>query len=304
MSAKAVTNLAASLRAKLLNRARARKEDFQFVQSRWIAERFLYRLGLSKQHDRFVLKGATLFLVWNAELARPTRDIDFLGFGSPDLNDVLQAIREICALQAEDGIVFNLGEIRGDEIREEAEYDGVRAFIPASLDDARITLQIDIGFGDAVEPAPIDMELPVMLDLPAPKLRTYPAEAVIAEKFQAMVHLGIANSRMKDFFDIWMLSRDRAFKIIQLRRAMVATFGRRKTLLPGAVPTALTETFLRDPEKIKLWKAFLKRIQLPDGHAELEEVGNAIAAFLMPAARQDSVNQLEWRPGGPWTERT
>ena len=288
MSAKQVKNLAGSLRAKLLNRSRERKEDFQFVLSRWIAERFLYRLGESPQHDRFVLKGATLFLIWQGKLVRPTRDVDFLGYGSPEIAEVTKSIRDICSVVAEDGIAFDLDGIRAEEIRAAAEYDGVRVFVPASLDDARITLQIDIGFGDAVEPAPVDAELPVMLDLPAPKLRTYPPEVVIAEKFQAMVQLGTANSRMKDFFDIWILSREHSFLMYRLRGAIVATFERRKTEVPNGLPTALTDVFLKDAEKVKLWKAFLKRIQLSDDYARLEDVGQAIGVFLMPVV--ESVN--------------
>ena len=289
MSAKQVKNLAGSLRAKLLNRSRERKEDFQFVLSRWIAERFLYRLGESPQHDRFVLKGATLFLIWQGKLARPTRDVDFLGYGSPEIGEVTKSIRDICSVVAEDGISFDLDGIRAEEIRAAAEYDGVRVFVPASLDDARITLQIDIGFGDAVEPAPVDAELPVMLDLPAPKLRTYPPEVVIAEKFQAMVQLGTANSRMKDFFDIWILSREHSFLMSRLRGAIMATFERRKTEVPNGLPTALTDVFLKDAEKVKLWKAFLKRIQLSDDYARLEDVGQAIGVFLMPVV--ESVNE-------------
>lgn len=202
--------MAASCRAKLLNRSRDRKEDFQFVLGRWVAERFLYRLGASKQRDQFVLKGATLFLIWKGELARPTRDLDLLGYGNPDIDRVVRTVREICSLQADDGIEFDLDGIRGEAIREDAEYDGIRVLVVATLDRARVTLQIDIGFGDVVDPAPVESRVPVMLDLPAPLLRAYPPEVVIAEKFEAMVTLGAANSRMKDFFDIWMLLREQS----------------------------------------------------------------------------------------------
>lgn len=302
MSAKEVKNLAASYRAKLLNRSRERKEDFQFVLSRWIAERFLYRLGASKQHDQFVLKGATLFLIWKGELARPTRDVNLLGYGAPDIDAVVKTVREICSLHADDGIEFDLDGIRGEAIREDAEYDGIRVFIGAALDKAKVTMQIDIGYGDVVDPAPVEMKLPVMLDLPAPKLRTYPPEVVIAEKFQAIVQLGMGNSRMKDFFDIWMLSREQGFSMARLRRAIVTTFEHRKTPLPGALPTALTEAFLQDAEKVKLWKAFLRRIQLPDDHAALEQVGQSIASFLVPVVNVAEAKNgyTEWQPDGGW----
>ena len=231
--------------------------------------------------------------------------MDFLGYGSPDIGEVTKSIREICSVAAEEGIAFDLDAIRGEEIREEAEYDGVRIFIPASLDGARITLQIDIGFGDAVEPAPVDAELPVILDLPAPRLRAYPAEVVIAEKFQAMVQLGIANSRMKDFFDIWTLSREQTFLMSRLRVAIVATFDRRKTPLPHGRPTALTDEFLADRAKVAAWKAFLRRILLSDDHSELKQVGDGIADLLMfpvELARDGRAEEWKWQPGGPWNK--
>ena len=229
MKAKGVKNVAASMRARLYELSKQRKEDFQFVLTRWVAERFLYRLSVSRQHDQFVLKGATLFLIWKGELPRPTRDVDFLAYGPADIESVVKTIREICSLRADDGIDFDLDEIRARAIREPAEYDGVRVFVNAVLDKAKVTVQIDIGYGDVVDPSPVETKLPVMLDLPAPSLRTYPPEVVIAEKLQAMIHLGIANSRMKDFFDIWMLSREQTFLMSRLRRAIVATFQRRKT---------------------------------------------------------------------------
>ncbi|MBL8227353.1 MAG: nucleotidyl transferase AbiEii/AbiGii toxin family protein [Bryobacterales bacterium] len=302
MKGKEVRNVAASYRAKLLNRSRERKEDFQFVLGRWVAERFLYRLGVSKQRDQFVLKGATLFLIWKGELARPTRDVDLLGYGKPDIDGVVKTVKEICSLHADDGIEFDLDSIRGETIREDAEYDGIRVLVVATLDRARVTMQIDIGFGDVVDPAPVETTVPVMLDLPAPLLRTYPPEVVIAEKLEAMVRLGTANSRMKDFFDIWMLSCEQSFSMARLRRAMIATFERRKTALPQGVPLALTEAFLKDPEKIKLWKAFLTRIQLPEDRITLEQVGRALAAFVMPVARpvEAGSGDMEWPAGGPW----
>ncbi len=173
MKAKDVKNIAASQRAKLLNRSRERKEDFQFLLGRWVAERFLHRLGISPQRDRFALKGATIFLVWNGESARPTRDLDLLGFGVPDIGDIVQTFRDICSLPAADGIEFELDSIRDEPIREAAGYDGIRVHTPATLDNARLSLRIDIGFGDVVDPAPVDAQLPVILDLPAPFLRPY-----------------------------------------------------------------------------------------------------------------------------------
>ncbi|MBZ5609413.1 MAG: nucleotidyl transferase AbiEii/AbiGii toxin family protein [Acidobacteriia bacterium] len=293
------------MRAKLLDRARDRKEDFQFMLGRWVAERFLYRLGKSDQREVFVLKGATLFLIWQGKLPRPTRDIDLLGYGSTQIKSVTESIRQICSVAADDGIVFDLAGITAEEIREEAEYGGIRVRIPAALDGAKAPLQIDIGFGDAVDPAPEETAFPVMLDMESPRLKTYPPEVVIAEKLQAMVHLGIANSRMKDFFDIWILSREQPFQMSRLQRAVEATFARRKTPLPTERPTALTDAFLKDKAKTDQWKAFLNRMELPKDLAELGEVGDAIAGFLMPvieAVRVKRGDELEWSAKGPWTK--
>jgi predicted nucleotidyltransferase component of viral defense system len=307
MKSKPPKNVAASMRAKLLDRARERKEDFQFMLGRWVAERFLFRLGKSDQREVFVLKGATLFLIWQGKLPRPTRDIDFLGYGSAQIKTVTESIRVVCSIEAADGIVFDLAGITGEEIREEAEYDGVRVRVPASLDGAKVQLQVDIGFGDAVDPAPEVTAFPVMLEMESPRLKTYPPEVVIAEKLQAMVQLGIANSRMKDFFDIWMLSREQSFTMSRLRRAVVATFARRKTQIPSERPTALTDAFLKEKGKAGQWTAFLSRMQLPKGLADLDAVGNAIADFVMPvfeAARAQNPAELEWPPKGPWKKGT
>lgn len=305
MKSKRPVNVAASIRAKLLNLAQARKEDFQFVLGRWIAERFLYRLGQSALRKQFVLKGATLFLIWEGKLPRPTRDIDFLGIGSAQVKDVIAAVTEICSIAAEDGILFDVKGITGEEIREDAEYDGVRVHVPASLDGARSPLQIDIGFGDAVDPIPQEETFPVMLPMEAPRVMAYPPEVVVAEKLHAMVFLGVANSRMKDFFDIWLLSREQTFILSRLRRALAATFARRKTPLPAEPPTALTEAFLKDEGKSAQWKAFLNRMHLPKETAGLDEVGHEIARFVMPAvesARSGGAEEREWPPTGPWSK--
>ncbi len=300
---KKITNIAGSNRAKLLALARERGEDFQFLLGRWIVERFLYRLSQSAHKDSFVLKGAMLFLAWEGQMHRPTRDLDLLGFGSPEIPDVTQRIREICALVESDGILFDLAGIEGSRIKEDAEYQGVRLRVPASLDGARIVMQIDVGFGDLVDPAPGPLTFPVLLPLAAPVLRAYPPEAVIAEKFHAMVVLGIANSRMKDFFDIWTLGQTHHFEIGQLARALGSTFERRQTPVPEDLPLALTGEFLEDPAKLTQWTAFGKRLALGD-LPKLPAVGGYIAAFLKPALdaeRSGSAARREWIPGGPWS---
>ncbi|HWZ43624.1 MAG TPA: nucleotidyl transferase AbiEii/AbiGii toxin family protein [Candidatus Saccharimonadales bacterium] len=300
---KPVKNVAASLRAKLLEHTRQTKQDFQFVLDRWVGERFLFRLGQSKHREQFVLKGATLFLIWKGQLPRPTRDVDLLGYGSPQVEDVVAVIKEICSLEVNDGIVFQSNEIKGGPIREDAEYQGVRAWVPASLDGARSKLQIDIGFGDAVNPEAEERALPVILDLEPPRLKAYPPEVAIAEKLQAMVYLGMANSRMKDFFDIWVLCREQRFQMSRLRTAIVSTFKRRQTPLPAEPPTALTAVFLKDTSKNNQWNAFLTRIAWSGDKGDLKEIGEVISKFLLPIieqARADSQEEWEWAPGGPW----
>lgn len=302
MKVRKVRNIAGSHRAKLLTLARTRGEDFQFLLGRWVVERFLYRLAGSSQKNSFVLKGATLFLAWEGRLHRPTRDLDLLGFGSPDVDDVIRRIRDVCAVSVGDGIVFDLGGIQGERIKEDAEYEGVRVCVPASLDGARISMQIDVGFGDLVDPPPMEITLPVLLLLDAPVIRGYPPEAVIAEKFHAMVVLGIANSRMKDFFDLWALARSRHFDLDRLSHSLQSTFGRRRTALPRTVPVALTVEFLEDRSKQTQWVAFGKRLGL-SGLPTLPFIGEQIAAFLLPVL--DTLHSAgsgprTWEPGGPW----
>ena len=230
---KQIRNVAASNRAKLLALARTRGDDFQFLLGRWIIERFLYRLAGSKHKDSFVLKGAMLFVAWGSKVYRPTKDLDLLGFGSANVAEVADRIREICSVPAQDGIVFDIAGIEAERIKDDAEYEGVRVSVPASLDGARVRMQVDVGFGDVVDPSPAELPFPTLLPLDAPVIRAYPPEAVIAEKFQAMVALGIANSRMKDFFDIWTFAITQRFDISRLSQSICRTFEQRRTGPPG-----------------------------------------------------------------------
>jgi Nucleotidyl transferase AbiEii toxin, Type IV TA system len=293
-------NVAASHRAKLLALAHSRGEDFQFLLGRWMVERFLYRLAGSAQKDRFILKGAMLFFAWDGRLHRPTRDLDLLGFCSSDVLDVTDRIREVCAVTADDGIVFDLARIQGERIKEDAEYEGVRVRVPAALDGARISMQIDIGFGDVVDPPATELTFPVILPLAAPVLRAYPPEAVIAEKFHAMVVLGIANTRMKDFFDIWTLAETRQFELEPLSRSVRRTFDRRRTPLPASLPLALTREFLEDRAKQTQWAAFGTRLGLEKLPA-LPLIGRQIAEFIAPVLRTPTGASCQvWAPRGPW----
>lgn len=208
---KPVRNIGASVRARLLNLAKERNQTLDALLTRYVLERLLYRLSSTKHRDRFVLKGAMLMATWFHDPHRPTRDLDLLGFGDPDPDALIGVFREICAMQADDAVIFDIQALAVDRIRDEQEYGGLRIKTTATVDGARVRVLIDIGFGDAIEPGLTEVELPVLLDVPAPRLRAYSRETVIAEKFEVMVKLGRANSRMKDLYDIWLLSRSHDF---------------------------------------------------------------------------------------------
>lgn len=256
-------NLAASVRARLKLRADAVKEDFNLTLTHYGLERLLYRLSVSPHADTFLLKGALLFSLWYDHPHRPTRDADLLAFGPSDIDTLVKTFREICAVACEDGIVFDAAAIKGAEIRKSTGYGGVRIDISATLDGARIALQVDIGFGDAVTPAPEDIRYPVLLDdLPAPQLRAYPKHTVIAEKFHAICLLGMTNTRMKDYFDLDVLMQERTLDAGELRRAIDATFARRQMVTPNELPSGLSEAFASDASKRTQWKAFLQKNRL------------------------------------------
>lgn len=256
-------NLAASIRARLKQRADATKQDFNLTLTHYGLERLLYRLSISPHADNYLLKGALLFSLWYDQPHRPTRDADLLGFGPEDIDTAVAAFREICALEVEDGIAFDPASVRGSVIRKEAGYGGVRIDLLAKLDGARITLQVDIGFGDAVTPAPELVSYPVLLDdLPAPQLRSYPKYTVVAEKFHAVCLLGMANTRMKDYFDLWVLLTEGTLESAGLRRAVEATFARRQLPVPNAVPSGLSDVFAQDAVKRAQWAAFLRKNRL------------------------------------------
>ena len=274
-------NIGASMRARLLNLARQRGQPFQVLLTRFVLERLLYRLSLTPHGDRFVLKGAMLLTSWFADPLRPTQDLDLLGFGDSDADEMLAVFREVCSVQADDGVAFDMPGLTIEPIREDLEHGGLRIKTNATIDGARIRVIVDIGFGDAV--VPTEMDLPVLLNLPAPRLRSYPPETVIAEKFQAMVFLGRANSRMKDFYDIWVLSRSNQFDGDALARAIRATFDRRQTIIPTDAPDCLTPAFAGDPAKQQQWASFIADVATKPG--SLDDVIAALAAFLMPHAR-------------------
>ena len=298
-------NLAASVRNRLMDLARKQGEDFQLLLTRYVIERLLYRLSCSDHKNQFVIKGAMLFRLWADLPHRPTRDLDLLGKGDSSLEALAGVFREICTLPVEDdGLSFDPASVTAGPIKEDQDYEGVRLSCRVHLGQARIDLQIDIGFGDAVVPRETEVRYPTILEFPAPILKAYPKQVVVAEKFQAMVALGIANSRMKDFFDVWVLANRFEFDGPSLSRAIHATFRRRKTPLPTEPPLALTPTFGTDTGKTKQWAAFIKRGKLDVSGATLEDVCRFLHGFLMPltltlAAEKEWTQN--WPAGGPWT---
>jgi len=297
------TNMAASVRQKLLNKAKAEQSDFNLMLTRYGLERFLYRLGKSDYSNRFVLKGAMLFPLWGIEGFRTTRDIDLAGFGESDLEELKGVFRTICQTQVvDDGIIFDNQSIQAEDIRNQMEYGGTRLTFNAELAGARIIIQVDVGFGDTITPEASNAIYPTILELPAPHLRVYPAETVVAEKLEAMVRLGIANSRMKDFYDIWTIARMFGFDGIILQTAIQRTFERRNTAIPPDRPLALTEEFATDRQKQQQWKAFLNRTGLKVGE-ELAGVTAFIAAFVLPplkALNHGAPFNETWPAGGTW----
>ena len=256
-------NIAASVRARLKQYADAKKQDFNLTLTHYGLERLLYRLSISPHAPNYLLKGALLFSLWYDQPYRPTRDADLLGFGPDDVESAVNAFREICQIAVEDGIAFDAALVQGAVIRKEAGYGGVRIDLRATLDSARIVLQVDIGFGDAVTPAAQVVTYPVLLDdLPAPQLRSYPKYTVVAEKFHAICLLGMANTRMKDYFDLWVLMTEGTLDPTELRRAIAATFERRKLAMPSSLPTGLSDSFSGDTTKQTQWTAFLKKNRL------------------------------------------
>jgi predicted nucleotidyltransferase component of viral defense system len=308
MTSRPPKNVAASVRTRLLNRSRETGEDFQFVLHRYAAERFLYRLGESSHRDRYVLKGAMLFALWGGSIYRPTRDLDFTGYGSNETEDVLASLREVCMIAvADDGVTFDSGTLAAEAIRDDAEYNGLRTRFQATLDNARIPMQIDIGFGNAIEPAATEADYPTLLDSAAPRIRAYPHEAVIAEKLHAMVVFGERNTRYKDFYDLSVLARQFRFEGERLARAIAATFERRRTTIDAALPAALAPRFYADHGRAAQWRAYLTRNALPGAPTDWVAVGELLQMFLVEPWRALADGRRfsdRWRPAGPWAVST
>jgi predicted nucleotidyltransferase component of viral defense system len=301
-------NLAASVRQRLLNLSRQRQEDYNLLLSQYAIERILYRLSQSGVADQFILKGATVFAVWTGKFHRPTQDVDLLGYGDSSREAVRATFTAICELPVEpDGLWFDANSIRMEDIRQELEYGGHRVTLIAHLDTALIPVQIDIGFGDIVTPQATWLTYPTLLPFPAPHLRTYPKETVVAEKVNAMVTLGLLNTRMKDFYDLWTLSRLFPFDGSLLTQAIGASFAQRKTSLPVITPIALTQTFAEHPTKKTQWQAFLNRNRLDMEGATFTEIIAHLHSFLWPplqALAQEGAFNAQWLHPQGWQELT
>lgn len=303
MSKTKVRDLAASVRQRLLNEARQTNRPFSELAQYFAMERFLYRLSKSSYADKFVLKGALMLPVWKAPLARPTMDIDVLGQIDNNIDVVVDVIRSICAQHVEsDGITFDANSVEGELITEDADYEGVRIKFRGTLGTVRISMQVDVGFGDVVVPPATTVVYPTILDLPKPHLLGYSMESTIAEKFEAMVKLGMLNSRMKDFFDIWFLARQFNFSGHTLQKAVKATFSTRSTDIPS-VPVAFMPDFSGDPIKDVQWKAFIRKNRLLNIPKDFQKIVEDVAAFLGPIVENLASNRpfkSSWKALGPW----
>jgi len=301
-------NAAASVHQRLVNRARQERVDFGLLLQRYAIERFLYRLGQSAEANRFTLKGAALFWVWAVQPFRPTRDVDLLGAGSADPGAIRRAIEAICSVSCpEDGATFDARSIRIEDIRAAQEYGGVRVLLKGFLGSTRLALQVDIGFGDAVTPAPEQREYPTLLDHPVPRLWVYPRETFVAEKFEAMVRLGAISSRVKDLWDVTVVARRFAFKGRVLREAVAATFRCRGTPIGDPRPEVLLPAFYEDAKRVQYWQQFQRQVEAGGhGPVQLARAGDEIRAFLGPvwdSLLQGGPFDQPWPAGGPWQAR-
>lgn len=300
MAREPLKNVGASVRARLLQRSRDERTDFQVLLTRYALERLLYRLSRSPHRNRFILKGAMLLVTWVEASFRPTRDLDLLGCGENSPEAMRDTFRAICNEPVEDdGVVFDIDGLEAVPIREDLKYGGVRVRTQATIAGARIPIQADVGFGDAITPGPIEIDYPVLLDAPAPHLRAYPIETVVAEKFHALATRGIANSRLKDYYDLWLIAEVFEFERKPLAAAFRQTFARRETALPQEKPTGFSGAYIETWGG--QWRAFLTRERLAAAPENLAIVVTDLERFLLPLI-EEAEGKWCWKPRAGWIQ--
>ena len=292
----------ASVLARLLNHSRTYKEDYQSLLIRYVGERFLYRLGKSPYRDDYLLKGAYLLsITLEDQTYRTTKDIDFLKTGDADAQHILESLRTICSIAyPEDAVEFDLDSISIQDIREHNAYQGQRAKIQTHIGKARVVLQIDIGIGDSVYPRPIGTTIPSLLEMDGPNIESYPIETVIAEKLEAIVALSLLTSRMKDFYDLYIISRTFTLGFEDVSEAVRQTFARRKTAFPTETPVVFTEQVSQDSVKQTQWKAFVGKLRNEHSRLELSEVIDRISEFTSALWNPNSDHPQVWDPNSGW----
>ena len=298
MAREPLKNVGASVRARLLQRSRDERTDFQILLTRYALERLLFRLSRSEHRNRFILKGAMLFVTWVEASFRPTRDLDLLGYGDNSPEAIGDAFRAILAQPVDDdGVAFDVEGLQAEPIREDLEYGGVRVRTQATIAGARIPIQVDVGFGDAITPGPIEIDYPALLDAPAPHLRAYPIETVVAEKFHALAIRGITNSRLKDYYDLWLIAETFELDRAPLAAAVRQTFARRETALPKEKPTGFSEAYVEAWGG--QWHTFLSRERMAAAPQELAAVVGDLERFLLPLI-EESAGDWRWQPRTGW----
>lgn len=301
---KEIKNIQASIRARLQNKAKETNRPFSEILQYYGMERFLYRVSRSKYMDKFILKGALMFTVWQVPERRTTLDIDFSARYDNQVTSIERMIKDVCKVSvAADGLIFDPQTIKGRKIRENVDYEGVRIKFTGFLERSRIAMQIDVAFGDVIYPKPRAIDYPVILDFPKPHLKGYPAESVVSEKFETMVKLGLLNSRMKDFYDIWLMMRRFDFNGSKLSEALKRTFDHRKTLLPKHRPLFTEEIYDDKSDRQILWKAFLKKGNIKHAPEKLSTTAREIEEFLskpLDAIKKSQKFDERWKAPGPW----
>jgi hypothetical protein len=308
MSTTTPKNISTSIRQRLLNLSQLSKRPFQEILQYYAMERFIHRFSLSPYKDKLILKGGLMFYVWHLASSRATRDIDFLGITPNNPNNIHKIITQICDINySNDGMIFIKDNIQCIGIQEQNEYTGIRATLFATLEQAKIKLQIDIGFGDIIHPNPIDFHYPTLLDMQTPQIKGYTPETLIAEKLHTMLRHGSRNSRMKDIYDIWLLSRQFQFNGQTLKNAIIKTLSNRGLTLDNHEPLIFTDDYKDDKNRNQQWNAFIRKSTLSITPANFSEAMDQIKLFTQPMLESYSSKAAfnkKWLAPGPWTTET